>query len=89
MGLGESLEIHLGTGTQLGHYLTGAKGRELAATLQRIALGVGVQETTGIEIPRAGRVHQRTKLKGWIVMDWSPLRTTEPCSLRVRAAMRH
>ena len=61
VGARQGLEALLGAGAQLGDDLAGAEGPELAAALQRVSLGVGVQEATGIEVACPCGVHQVAK----------------------------
>ena len=52
------LEAHLGASPQLSHDLPGTESTQLTATLQGFPLGVGVQETTGVEIAGPRGVHE-------------------------------
>ena len=62
--LGEGLQIDLGAGTQLGHHLTSAERGELTTALQRFALGIGMQETTGIEVTGTRGDRERAQVEG-------------------------
>ena len=56
----ELLERALGPGTQLGHNLTSAEGTQPSTGFDGLALGVGVQEASGVEITRPRGVQQGT-----------------------------
>ena len=62
MGRRQLPEIHLGPWTQLGDHLAGAEGTEPATVLKWLPLGLGMQETGGIEITGTSGVDQSTQL---------------------------
>ena len=62
VGRRKLLERHLGASSQLGDDLTCTERSQFPATLQLFPLGVGMQETTGVQIAGTGGVNKLTEV---------------------------